>query len=76
MLIFLFPVFREMSESMQHLLHQIECLIFEIEVLYEDIIDMDLPLHVRKYFLEWHGIVVDFLREQRELLEANGHGYF
>lgn len=59
-----------MPESMnQQLLDRVEDLLFSIQCLYEQVIEMNnLPADVRGNFLEWHGTTVDFLREQKDIL--------
>ena len=59
-----------MPESMnQQLLDRVEDLLFSIQCLYEQVIEMNnLTADVRDNFLEWHGTTVDFLREQKDIL--------
>ena len=59
-----------MPESMnQQLLDRVEDLLFSIQCLYEQVIEMNnLTADVRDNFLEWHGTTVDFLREQKNIL--------
>ena len=61
-----------MPESVnQQLFDTIEDLLFSIQCLYEQVIEMsNLPVDVRDNFLEWHGVAVDFLREQRDILSS------
>ena len=61
-----------MSESVnQQLFDTIEDLLFSIQCLYEQVIEMsNLPVDVRDNFLEWYGVAVDFLREQRDILSS------
>lgn len=59
-----------MPESVnQQLFNKIVDLLLAINCLYEEVIEMNfLPANVRDNFLEWHGISVAFLREQRDML--------
>ena len=59
-----------MPESVnQQLFNKIVDLLLAINCLYEEVIEINfLPANVRDNFLEWHGIAVDFLREQRDML--------
>ena len=61
-----------MPESVnQQLFDTIEDLLFSIQCLYEQVIEMsNLPVDVRDNFLEWYGVAVDFLREQRDILSS------
>ena len=53
----------------QQLLDRVEDLLFSIQCLYEQVIEMNnLTADVRDNFLEWHGTTVDFLREQKDIL--------
>ena len=55
----------------QQLFDTIEDLLFSIQRLYEQVIEMNnLPADVRDIFLEWYGVAVDFLREQRDILSS------
>lgn len=58
-----------MPESVsQQQLNKIVYWLLAINCLYEEVIEMNfLPGNVRNNFLEWHGIAVDFLREQRDM---------
>ena len=59
-----------MPESVnQHFFDEIVNLLLAINCLYEEVIEMNfLPENVRNDFLEWYGVAVDFLREQRDIL--------
>ena len=61
-----------MPESVnQQLFDTIEDLLFSIQCFYEQVIEMsNLPVDVRDNFLEWYGVAVDFLREQRDILSS------
>ena len=61
-----------MPESVnQQLFDTIEDLLFSIQCLYEQVIEMsNLHADVRDNFLEWYGVAVDFLREQRDILSS------
>ena len=61
-----------MPESVnQQLFDTIEDLLFSIQCLYEQVIEMsNLPVDVRDNFLEWYGVAVDFLREQKDILSS------
>ena len=61
-----------MPESVnQQLFDTIEDLLLSIQCLYEQVIEMsNLPADVRDNFLEWYGVAVDFLREQRDILSS------
>ena len=61
-----------MPESVnQQLFDTIEDLLFSIQCLYEQVIEMNnVPADVRDNFLEWYGVAVDFLREQRDILSS------
>ena len=59
-----------MPESVnQQFFDKIVNLLLAINGLYEEVIEMNfLPENVRNDFLEWYGVAVDFLREQRDIL--------
>ena len=64
-----------MHESVnQQLFDKVVDLLFSINCLHEQVLEMDnLPEDVRDNFLEWYGIVVGFLREQRDILLSRLH---
>ena len=53
----------------QQLFDKVVDLLFSIHCFHEQVLEMyNLPEDVRDSFLEWYGIVVDFLRKQRDIL--------
>ena len=53
----------------QQLFDKVVDLLFCIHSFHEQVFEMDnLPEYVRENCLEWYRIVVDFLREQRDIL--------
>ena len=55
----------------QQLFDKVVDLLFYIHSFHEQVFEMDnLPEYVRENCLEWYRIVVDFLREQRDILLA------
>ena len=49
----------------QQLFDKIINLIIAIEIFYEQVIETENLPNVKDRFLEWYGIVLDFMREQR-----------
>ena len=53
----------------QQLFDKVVDLLFYIHSFHEQVFEMyNLPEYVRENCLEWYRIVVDFLREQRDIL--------
>lgn len=57
----------------QQLFDKIINLIIAIEIFYEQVIETENLPNVKDRFLEWYGIVLDFLREQRDFLLSRLH---
>ena len=61
---------KKMSElSPQELLNRICIVIVSIESLYEEMSQIDLSSLEQDKFLNWYDEAMDFLREQRDILQ-------
>ena len=46
-------------------------MISAVESLYEEVFESNLPQFQRDDFLTWYGVTMDFVREQRDILQQS-----